>query len=147
MTGQLPTEYDPPDEDSGEEVLHASRRSRGVALVLATLGGVFGLHRFYAGRIESGVWMAVTIGGLGFWWLYDMVMLIAGEFRDAEGQPLRQWGVSEVASAVGGNPRQVAALTEHVEQLERQLGELAERMDFAERLLTQQRERDRLPRG
>jgi TM2 domain-containing membrane protein YozV len=141
------TEYDPPDDDVDEGMPHASGRSRGVALVLGVLGGVFGLHRFYAGRIESGVWMAVTIGGLGFWWLYDMVMLIAGEFRDADGLPLRQWAVADVAPAVSGDPRQISALTEHVEHLERQLGELAERVDFAERLLTQQRERDRLPRG
>jgi TM2 domain-containing membrane protein YozV len=147
MTGRLPTQYDPPDDDSDEGMPHASGRSRAVALVLGILGGPFGLHRFYAGRIESGVWMAVTIGGLGFWWLYDMVMLVAGEFRDADGLPLRQWAVAEVAPGASGDPRQVTALTEHVERLERQLGELAERVDFAERLLTQQRERDRLPRG
>jgi hypothetical protein len=36
---------------------------------------------------------------------------------------------------------------ERLLRLESQTAELAERLDFAERLLAQQRERDRLPRG
>jgi hypothetical protein len=92
--------------------------------------------------------MAVTLGGLGMWWLYDLVLLIAGEFRDGDGLPLREWGPADVAlgRAAIGSP-QVAELTERLEQMEQQLGELAERMDFTERLLTQQRERDRLGKG
>lgn len=147
MTGRLPERYDPTEDEVEEGAPQVSERSRGVALVLGLLGGPFGLHRFYAGRIESGIWMAVTLGGLGFWWLYDIVMLIAGEFRDRDGLPLRHWEVGEAAVARGADAHQVAALTEHVEQLERQLGELNERMDFTERLMTQQRERDRLSKG
>ena len=147
MTGRSPAQYDPPDDEAAATP-RSSARSRGVALVLGFLGGPLGLHRFYTGRIESGIWMAVSLGGLGIWWLYDMVMLIAGEFRDAEGLPLREWGPAEVAVGRSGvDSRQVAQLTEQLEQMERQLGELAERMDFTERLLTQQRERDRLSKG
>jgi TM2 domain-containing membrane protein YozV len=147
MTGRYPAQYDPPDEEQ-PAAPQSSARSRGVALVLGFLAGPFGLHRFYAGRIESGIWMAVTLGGLGIWWLYDIVMLIAGEFRDVDGLPLREWGPAEVAVGRGGvDSRQVGQLTEQLEQMERQLGELAERMDFTERLLTQQRERDRLSKG
>lgn len=147
MTGRYPTQYDPPEAEEPAPPV-ASARSRGVALVLCTLGGFFGLHRFYTGRVESGVWMAVTLGGIGMWWLYDMVVLVAGEFRDGEGLPVREWGVADVAVGRAAiDSRQVAQLTERLEQMERQLGELAERMDFTERLLTQQRERDRLSRG
>ena len=149
MTGSYPRQYDPPEgEEEAAALPHGSARSRGVALVLCSLGGVFGLHRFYSGRVESGIWMAVTLGGLGMWWLYDMVVLIAGEFRDGDGLPLREWGPAEVAVGRAGiNARHVAQLTERLEQMEQQLGELAERMDFTERLLTQQRERDRLAKG
>lgn len=147
MPSRYPAPYDQP-EDEAPAPPHGSARSRGVALVLASFGGIFGLHRFYTGRTESGIWQAVTLGGLTFWWLYDLVLLIAGEFRDVDGLPLREWGPADVAlgrTAIGSP--QVAELTERLEQMEQQLGELAERMDFSERLLTQQRDRDRLGKG
>ena len=146
MTSRYPAQYNPAE---GEE--HAappsSARSRGVALVLASFGGMFGLHRFYAGRTESGIWQAVTLGGLSFWWLYDLVLLIAGEFRDADGLPLREWAAEATVGRAGAGSRQLTQLTEQLEQMQQQLGELAERMDFTERLLTQQRDRDRLGKG
>ena len=40
---------------------------------------------------------------------------------------------------------EVAALREDLEATRRQVAELAERLDFAERLLTKQRDADRLP--
>jgi len=147
MTANLPGPYDPQDEEE-LELPEISERSRSVALVLGFLGGVFGFHRFYVGRAQSGVAMVLTLGGLGMWWLYDMVTIVAGEFRDADDLPLRNWQVAEtVAGAGAGSSRQVQQLTQQLEQVQRQLGELAERVDFAERLLTQQRERDRLPKG
>jgi len=147
MTANLPGPYDSQDGEEGE-LPEVSERSRSVALVLGLLGGVFGLHRFYVGRAQSGVAMVLTFGGLGIWWLYDMVTLVAGEFRDADDLPLRNWHVAETVAAGGtSGSRQVQQLTQQMEQVQRQLGELAERVDFAERLLTQQRERDRLPKG
>ena len=147
MNANLPGPYDPQDEEE-PELPRVSERSRSVALVLGLMGGVFGLHRFYVGRTQSGVVMVITLGGLGIWWLYDMVTLVAGEFRDADDLPLRNWQVAETVAAGGAaGSRQVQQLTQQLEQVQRQLGELAERVDFAERLLTQQRERDRLPKG
>jgi len=147
MTPNLPGPYEPQDEEA-IELPEVSERSRSVALVLGMVGGVFGLHRFYTGRVQSGVAMVLTLGGMGIWWLYDMVTLVAGEFRDADDLPLRNWQVAETVAAGGtGGSRQVQQLTQQLEQVQRQLGELAERVDFAERLLTQQRERDRLPKG
>ena len=48
---------------------------------------------------------------------------------------LGRWGVA------GEDPRRVAALEEQVSRLEGQVSELAERLDFAERLLAERRER------
>jgi hypothetical protein len=39
---------------------------------------------------------------------------------------------------------QVRLLTEQVDQLQRELGELAERLDFTERVLAKQKDRERL---
>ena len=146
MTSRYPAQYDPAESEE-HAAPPSSARSRGVALVLASFGGMFGLHRFYVGRTESGIWQAVTLGGLSFWWLYDLVLLIAGEFRDADGLPLREWAAEATVGRAGADSRQLTQLTEQLEQVQQQLGELAERMDFTERLLTQQRDRDRLGKG
>jgi hypothetical protein len=44
-------------------------------------------------------------------------------------------------AAVGEDTHRVAALEEQVAQLQGQVGELAERLDFAERMLAERRER------
>jgi len=48
-----------------------------------------------------------------------------------------RWGVG----MMGEDPQRMAALEEHVSQLQGQISELAERLDFAERLLAEQRGR------
>lgn len=143
----LPDRYgDEQDEDRPEET---SRRSRGVALGLCFFGGLFGLHRFYVGKPRTAVAMICTFAGFGVWWLYDLVLIAAGEFRDADELPLRSWGVDDprplrLASRA---ERRVEQLEDEVDGLRQQLGELAERMDFAERMLAQRREPPRqLPR-
>ena len=148
MTDRYSPDYDHTEEEEEPSPPRVSPRSRAVALVLGALGGWLGLQRFYTGRITSGVFMALTVGGLGMWWFYDLVLLIAGDFRDAEGLPLREWGVGEIAPGRAGvDSKELAALTEQLEQVQHELGELAERMDFTERLLTQQREKERLGKG
>jgi hypothetical protein len=60
-------------------------------LAMGIVLGVFGAHRFTVHRRVSGVLQAITIGGLGLWWLYDMVELISGDFVDSAGRPVRTW--------------------------------------------------------
>jgi hypothetical protein len=76
------------------EPTDVSDRSRGVALCLGISLGVFGAHRFYTGKVLTGILQAGTIGGLGLWWLYDMILLAAGEFRDVDEKRVRSWGSS-----------------------------------------------------
>jgi TM2 domain-containing membrane protein YozV len=143
------------DTSSGEtDALPASRepqiseRSRGVALALGFLGGIFGLHRFYVGKTGTGLAMICTFGGLGIWWLYDIVLLASGEFRDAEDLPLRRWVPDEPMHGGGARAeRRFEELEVRLEALQREFNDLAERVDFAERMLAQQRERPQLPRG
>ena len=123
-----------------------SKRSRGVALGLSIVGGFFGLHRFYVDKPTSAVAMICTLGGLGIWWLYDVVLLAAGEFRDSHDLPLRNWGVEETAASrrelSGRAEQRVNEMEEQLDGLRQQIGELAERVDFAERMLAQQRSRE-----
>jgi hypothetical protein len=140
----LPQPYVTPPEREQPEI---SERSRGVALALGFFGGFFGLHRFYVGKPQSGVAMIVTFGGLGVWWLYDMVLLATGEFRDADDLPLRNWAVEDAHRRSPRADARVEAVEEELQALRDQFNDLAERVDFAERMLAQHRDRPQLPRG
>lgn len=52
------------------------------------LGGL-GVHRFYAGKIGTGILMLLTLGGLGIWTLIDFVIIVMGNFKDKEGLPIK----------------------------------------------------------
>ena len=65
--------------------------SRSVAMIFVLLLGIFGGHRFYTGRIGSGLAMIFTLGGLGLWWLFDIVMVATGQFRDVDGKQVTEW--------------------------------------------------------
>ncbi len=55
-------------------------RSWYIALLLSIFLGWFGADRFYICR-PKGAWMKLcTFGGLGIWWLSDII-LIAAEYR------------------------------------------------------------------
>lgn len=48
------------------------------------LGGI-GVHRFYVGKIGTGVLMLFTLGGLGIWTLIDLIVIVCGNFKDKNG--------------------------------------------------------------
>ena len=56
-------------------------------LIEATIAVVtvkfLGVHRFYTGRPISGIFMILTLGGLGIWVLVDFILLITENFRDS----------------------------------------------------------------
>ena len=61
------------------------------AFLLCFFLGVFGVHRFYAGKIGTGILELVTFGGLGIWWLVDMILILTGSFTDGHGQKITEW--------------------------------------------------------
>jgi len=148
----LPEAYSD-DADEGPEEPEISKRSRGVALLLSLYGGIFGLHRLYVNKPGTAIAMLCTGGGFLIWYLYDLVLVAAGEFRDSEDLPLRNWGISEPSFTqhrlVGRAEQRVNELEEQFDALRQQFNDLAERVDFAERMLAQHREspRPQLPRG
>lgn len=66
-----------------------SERNRWVALLLCLLGGAVGLHRFYVGKIGTGIVYLLTGGVFFLGALVDFFSIAAGSFRDSEGLPLR----------------------------------------------------------
>ena len=59
------------------------------ALLLCLLLGGLGVHRFYVGKIGTGILMLVTFGGLGIWALIDLIVIAVGSFKDKNGLVLK----------------------------------------------------------
>ena len=76
---------------TGARPAGASSKSRLVALLLCFFFGLFGVHRFYVGKIGTGIAQLLTIGGLGIWACVDFILIIVGEFTDKEGRKLSVW--------------------------------------------------------
>lgn len=58
-------------------------------LLLCWFLGVFGVHRFYTGHTAIGVIQLLTFGGCGIWALIDFIIIIAGNYKDANGNPVK----------------------------------------------------------
>jgi len=59
------------------------------ALLLCFFLGGLGVHRFYVGKIGTGVLQLLTLGGLGIWALVDFITIAVGAFKDKEGRPIK----------------------------------------------------------
>ncbi|NGY88225.1 TM2 domain-containing protein [Bacillus megaterium] len=60
-----------------------------VTVLLCFFLGGLGAHRFFVGKIGTGIVMLVTLGGFGIWSLIDLIIIIAGNFKDSEGNLIK----------------------------------------------------------
>jgi len=72
-------------------IVQISPKKRLLTAIICLLLGVFGAHRFYAGRLFTAVLQLLTLGGLGIWMLADFLIIIFGEFSDAQGNKIKRW--------------------------------------------------------
>lgn len=59
-------------------------------LLLCILLGGLGIHRFYVGKIGTGILWMCTGGCFGIGWLVDLVKIITGKFTDKKGNLIQK---------------------------------------------------------
>ncbi len=75
--------------DTGMSSAEVSDKGFVPTILLCFFAGVFGVHRFYVGKIGTGILMLVTQGGFGIWSLVDFILIVVGSFTDADGFPIK----------------------------------------------------------
>ncbi len=60
-----------------------------VTLLLSLFLGTIGAHRFYAGKIGTGILQLITLGGCGVWTLIDIIMIVTENFKDKDGNVIK----------------------------------------------------------
>ena len=60
-----------------------------ITLLLSLFLGTLEAHRFYVGKIGTGLLQLLTVGGCGIWTLIDLIMIISGNFKDKDGYEIK----------------------------------------------------------
>jgi TM2 domain-containing membrane protein YozV len=61
------------------------------AALLCFFFGLFGFHRFYVGKIWTGLLQLITGGGFVIWAVIDFIFIIIGGFTDKQGNKITLW--------------------------------------------------------
>ena len=77
-----------------------SDKSRKTALIICIFTGAYGGHRFYTGHITSGILQLLTFGGLGVWWILDLISIATGNFTDIQGRLLYKTDAERKAAII-----------------------------------------------
>lgn len=67
-----------------------SDKNKKTALWCCILGGLFGIHYFYVGRIGRGILFLFTCGLFAVGWIIDIIKVATGSFLDNANAPLRK---------------------------------------------------------
>lgn len=76
-----------------EPYTEVSRKSKSTAITLCCLGffGLGGFHRFYTGKIGTGILWFLTLGCFGIGTIMDLVSIIINKFYDENDRRISRW--------------------------------------------------------
>lgn len=66
-----------------------SSKSYAATIVVVILLGYLGAHRFYAGKVGTGLLFLLTVGLFGVGWIIDVFTVLFGNFTDKTGSFIR----------------------------------------------------------
>ena len=69
-----------------DDALTPSSKNKTVALVLAIVLGYLGIHRFYAGKVGTGILWFFTGGIFFVGWIVDICKIAGNKFADGKGR-------------------------------------------------------------
>lgn len=64
--------------------MEKSPKSFVAAVLLCFFLGTIGIHRFYVGKVGTGILMIITGGGFGIWQIIDLIVIVCSQFRDKQ---------------------------------------------------------------
>ena len=88
-----PREFDLPASTTLEEImkkLDVRRAAFQMPFLLCFFLGGLGVHRYYVGKIGTGILYTLTAGVFGIGYLVDFIKIICGKFTDKDGNYIQR---------------------------------------------------------
>lgn len=76
---------------AGRGEISVSNKKKLLTILLCIFLGYLGVHRFYVGKVWTGLIWFLTGGLVGIGVIVDAVLILISAFRDKEGNVLKEW--------------------------------------------------------
>ena len=62
-----------------------------IVFFFSFMWGIFGVDRFYLGKVWTGILKLLTFGGFGIWVVVDLAQIMSGATRDKQGNAMLEY--------------------------------------------------------